>query len=83
MAMVTPVSQNVVMLKNNSRIEYIQKEMERIQEEGAKQEGNYMQTLEGLQIAHIPYLSEYVVHSAALPNVYLSPCIYMSPALIW
>lgn len=38
--MVIFASQNVVMLKNNSRIESIKKEMDSIQEEGAKQEGN-------------------------------------------
>ena len=32
------------MLKNNSRIDAIQKEMDRIQQEGAKQEGSYYKT---------------------------------------
>ena len=27
--------------------------------------------------------SIYFIHSAALPSVCLSPCVYMSPALIW
>ena len=25
----------------------------------------------------------YFIHSAALPGMYLSPCVYMSVALIW
>ena len=25
----------------------------------------------------------YFIHSAALPVIYLNPCVYMSPALIW
>ena len=25
----------------------------------------------------------YFIYSAALPGIYLSPCVYMSPALIW
>ena len=37
------------MLKNNSRIESIKKEMDSIQEEGAKQEGNHI----ALQVVHI------------------------------
>ena len=28
-------------------------------------------------------LGIYFIHSAALPSIYLSPCVYMSPALIW
>ena len=28
-------------------------------------------------------LGIYFIHSAALPGIYLSTCMYMSPALIW